>query len=114
MAMAAAANVASADGRTPKVDTTRPTPVVYPAAAQRAGEEGTVIVRVYVNESGYPQRATVARSSGYEDLDTAAIETAMNWRFVPAIRDGATASDWASVQVVYKLPESQPAPAASK
>ncbi|MFL5237495.1 MAG: hypothetical protein ACJ8EL_07805 [Rhizomicrobium sp.] len=32
-----------------------------------------------------------------------AIETAMNWHYLPAIRDGATTDDWALVQVVYKL-----------
>lgn len=104
IAMAVSVTFAMADDRGPKVDTTQPTPVVYPAAAQRAGEEGTVVVRVYVNEWGRPQDANIAKSSGYMDLDTAAIETALNWHFVPAIRGGSTASDWAAVQVVYKLP----------
>ena len=111
LAVGNSVTVALADDRAPKVDTSQPTPVVYPPAAQRAGEEGTVIVRVFVSESGRPQRANIAKSSGFEDLDTAAIETTMNWRFVPAIRGGSTVSDWASVQVVYKLPESQQAPA---
>src|SRR6185437_15120246 len=47
---ASAANVA------PKVDTSRPTPVVYPAQAQRAGEEGTVLLNVYVTWTGKPQK----------------------------------------------------------
>ena len=94
-----------ADDRAPKVDTTQPTPVVYPRGAQTAGEEGTVVVRVYVNENGRPTKADIGKSSGFADLDTAAVETAMNWLYVPAIRGGATSSDWASVQVVYKLPE---------
>jgi periplasmic protein TonB len=89
----------------PKVDTSEPTPVVYPKEAQRAGEEGTVLLNVYVTWSGKPQKIDVAASSGYRDLDNAAVETAANWRYVPALHDGDTASDWASVQVVYRLPE---------
>jgi TonB family protein len=94
-----AANVA------PKVDTSQPTPVVYPTTAQRAGEEGTVLLNVYVTWSGKPQKIGVAKSSGYDDLDNAAMETAANWHYVPALHDGDTASDWATVQVVYRMPE---------
>jgi periplasmic protein TonB len=100
------ATAASAEDRRPEVDIARPTPVVYPKVAQRWGEEGTVLVSVYVNESGNPVKVGVARSSGYIDLDNAAVDTVMNWHFVPAIRDGAVASDWARVQVIYKLPHS--------
>jgi len=100
------ATAASAGDRHPEVDTARPTPVVYPKVAQRWGEEGTVLVSVYVNEFGHPVKVGVARSSGYVDLDNAAVDTVMNWHFVPAIRDGAIASDWARVQVIYKLPQS--------
>jgi TonB family protein len=101
-----------ADDRAPKVDTTKPTAVVYPASAQRAGEEGTVILKVHVVESGNPVQVSMAKSSGFVDLDNAAIETVMNWHYVPAIRGGAIADDWALVQVVYKLPEgAQQAPA---
>ena len=89
----------------PKVDTSKPTPVIYPQAAQQAGEQGTVIVNVYVNDSGKAKKIAVAKSSGYTDLDTAAVETALNWHYVPAVRGGSIVSDWAAVQVVYKLPE---------
>jgi TonB family protein len=89
----------------PKVDTSKPTPVIYPVAAQQAGEEGTVVMNVYINNSGAAKKIAVAKSSGYVDLDTAAVETALNWHYVPAIRGGDTVSDWAAVQVVYKLPE---------
>jgi protein TonB len=87
----------------PKVDTSQPTPVVYPPIAQRAGEEGTVVVRVYVTSDGAPFKADVVKSSGYPDLDTAAVETAANWHYLPALHDGDTVSDWDTVQVVYRL-----------
>jgi len=90
---------------TPKVDTSSPTPVVYPKGAQSSGEQGTVVLSVYVSSRGKPILANVARTSGFPDLDNAAIETVMNWHYVPAVHGGDTASDWATAQVVYKLPE---------
>lgn len=104
-AMAASSLVAQAQEMAAKVDTSKPTPVVYPMAAQRAGEEGTVVVNVFVTQSGKPQRFNVAKSSGYPDLDDAAVATALNWKYVPAFRDGDSVADWAAVQVVYKLPK---------
>lgn len=89
----------------PKVDTSKPTPVIYPVSAQQAGEEGTVIVNVYVTDAGKAKKIAVAKSSGYTDLDTAAVETALNWHYIPVSRSGASVSDWAAVQVVYKMPE---------
>lgn len=88
----------------PKVDTSQPTPVVYPEAAQTAGEEGTVVLRVYVLESGHPNRIGIGQSSGYDDLDTAAMQTAANWHYVPAVVNGETADDWAQVRIDYRLP----------
>jgi len=105
VALALSGFAASAANVAPKVDTSKPTPVVYPTPAQRAGEEGTVLLNVYVTWSGKPQKIDVAKSSGYRDLDDAAVETAANWQYVPALHDGDTASDWASVQVVYRMPE---------
>lgn len=104
-ALALSGFAASAADVAPKVDTSQPTPVVYPTTAQRAGEEGTVLLNVYVTYTGRPQKIDIARSSGYSELDNAAVETAANWHYVPALHDGDTASDWASVKVVYRMPE---------
>jgi protein TonB len=103
-ALALSGFAASAADVAPKVDTSQPTPVVYPTTAQRAGEEGTVLLNVYVTYTGKPQKIDIAKSSGYRELDNAAVETAANWHYVPALHDGDTASDWASVQVVYRMP----------
>jgi protein TonB len=104
-ALALSGFAASAANVAPKVDTSQPTPVVYPATAQRAGEEGTVLLNVYVTHTGRAQKIDIAKSSGYRELDNAAVETAANWHYVPALHDGDTASDWASVQVVYRMPQ---------
>jgi periplasmic protein TonB len=88
----------------PSIDASQPTPIVYPLTAQRAGEEGTVLVNVFVTGRGKPQTANVAKSCGNPDLDNAAVESALNAHYLPAIRDGETTSGWLTVQIVYKLP----------
>jgi protein TonB len=92
----------------PRVDMTQPQPQEYPDAAQLNGEEGTVLVDVYVRPNGRAGKVRVAQSSGFNDLDNAAVESVLNWRFVPATRDGDLVSDWSAVKIVYQLP--RPAP----
>jgi protein TonB len=104
--MVLSGNAASADDRPPKVDTSRPTPVVYPRDSQARGEEGTVVLGVDIADSGQPRRIRLLKSSGYADLDNAAMETAFNWHYLPALRGGDTAEDWATVQIKYALPQS--------
>lgn len=106
LGVASVASASNAPASTkPHVDTTKPHPVVYPKDSQRAGEQGSVVVRVYVDTKGKPIRFSVAKSSGYKDLDNGAIETAVNWSFVPATRNGEAVSDWAMVKIDYNLPK---------
>ena len=59
----------------------------YPPASRRAGEAGTVTLQVFVQENGRAGEVKVAKSSGFEKLDEAAVkEVQRNWRFVPARR----------------------------
>jgi protein TonB len=94
-------------GDTPAhVDSSQPNmQPIYPDSARAAGEQGTVLIDVMVHASGRPGQYRVAQSSGFGDLDAAALETVLNWKYVPATRDGDTVSDWASVKVVYELPK---------
>ncbi|HLY06754.1 MAG TPA: energy transducer TonB [Rhizomicrobium sp.] len=95
----------------PHVDMTQPHDQVYPVSAQSSGEQGTVLVQVYVSPSGKVAKYNVAQSSGFGDLDNAALESVLNWRFVPAMRDGDPVSDWTVVKVVYQLPQAATQPA---
>ena len=76
----------------------------YPAASRRMGEEGTVLVRVVVGIDGRVVRAVVARSSGFERLDTAALKQALaKWRFVPALSDGRAVEAEREIPVTFRL-----------
>jgi protein TonB len=75
----------------------------YPAAARRAGEEGTVTLRVLVARDGTVARVEVEQSSGSPHLDAAARETVKAWRFTPARRGGEAIESWMVVPVVFRL-----------
>ena len=76
----------------------------YPPASRRMGEEGTVLVRVVVGIDGRVVRAVVARSSGFERLDAAALKQALaKWRFVPALSDGRAVEAEREIPVTFRL-----------
>ena len=75
----------------------------YPMAARRAGDQGTVTLRVRVARDGLASGVEVEKSSGSPHLDAAALEAVKAWRFVPA-RQGADAIEsWVLVPIVFRL-----------
>jgi protein TonB len=76
----------------------------YPPAARRAGEEGTVTLKVFVTDGGRAGQVEVAKSSGFPKLDEAAVkEVQRNWRFVPGKEDGKPVSMWHTFAVTFRL-----------
>ena len=59
-------------------------PPIYPGDALARRMEGSVDLRVRVDNDGTVARVSVYRSSGYEPFDRAAIEAVRQWRFQPA------------------------------
>lgn len=56
----------------------------YPEGLRQQGIEGAVRVRVVVDQDGNVENATVAASSGYEEMDAAAVAAAYRYRFTAA------------------------------
>jgi len=77
----------------------------YPLAARRAGEQGTVTLKVLVSVDGLPRRVEVEKTSGASRLDAAALDAVRRWRFVPARRGAAPIESWVLVPVVFRLEE---------
>lgn len=73
----------------------------YPASALHKGEHGTAIVAVYVNAIGNPYKVELAQTSGYADLDRAAVEAVWKWHFEPTIKNGEAVSDWTAVGIKF-------------
>lgn len=83
------------------------TPPPYPARARQRGWEGTVLLRVRVDERGMPREVQVERSSGHALLDRSASEHVLRrWRFQPARHDGRPAIAWARVPIGFRLDRS--------
>jgi protein TonB len=76
----------------------------YPPASRRAGEAGTVTLKVFVLDTGRVGEVQIAKSSGFPKLDEAAVkEVQRNWRLVPGKEDGKPVSMWHTFQVTFKL-----------
>jgi periplasmic protein TonB len=95
------APVASAELKTrTRIDPT------YPPSSRRAGEEGTVQLRILVDERGAPREVQVSKGSGFARLDQAAIDAVRKWRFIAAISGGQAVTAWTQVSVTFRLQNS--------
>jgi TonB family protein len=87
----------------PKVDMSCPTPSPdVPESATHNGEYGNVILNILVSTQGRPRKVRILKSSGFDDLDNAAVEAAATWRYHPAYRDGSLATDWMKLDFDFK------------
>lgn len=75
----------------------------YPKLAKRAGEEGRVILKVLVSPEGRPDSVEISKGSGFERLDTAALNAVKQWRFVPARKGEKTISAFVMVPLAFTL-----------
>jgi TonB family protein len=88
-----------------RVDLSQSHTVVYPKGFETSNEQGTVTLAVGVGADGLVTHLRVAQTSGYHDLDIAATESAMNWRYTPATHDGDTHPDEIMLKVEYDRPD---------
>ena len=80
----------------------RPNPI-YPASSRRAGEKGTVTVRVLIDTSGRPAQVLVQTSSGYRALDESAASAVRAARFKPYAEGGVPQAVWVLVPINFVL-----------
>ena len=78
-------------------------PPAYPVMARRLGEEGKVILRVFVTPEGTAGEVRVQSSSGSLLFDEAAIAAVSQWRFVPARRGDTAIGASVQVPIVFRL-----------
>ena len=75
----------------------------YPPLSRRMGEQGNIMLRVYVNELGKAETATIKKSSGFDRLDSAAVEAVKNWRFIAAKQHEQLVASWIQVPIKFIL-----------
>jgi TonB family protein len=105
--MAAAWLVVACLAANAAIDTTNPSiiyaPVQYPSSAVSSRQEGTVLVMTEVDASGRTVGAKVEKSSGYLDLDAAALQSISEWTFRPGMKQGKPTAQWIRVPVRFQL-----------
>ncbi len=79
------------------------TEVFYPRLSKDIGEQGVVGVRLFINESGEVKSVTVAKSSGFERLDKAALQLASRIRFKPYLINGTPSRVNAGISIKFQL-----------
>ena len=87
---AIAARTATTGAVAQELKTSQRVDPTYPPTSRRLGEEGTVRLKVLVDERGRARDVQVAKSSGFARLDEAAMTAVRKWRFVAAT-DGVNA-----------------------
>ncbi|MEY4481889.1 MAG: hypothetical protein RIQ84_1051 [Pseudomonadota bacterium] len=58
----------------------------YPAISRRLGEQGRVILKACVSNTGGIDSLNLIKSSGFDRLDRIALETVQRWKFISARR----------------------------
>lgn len=75
----------------------------YPPLSRRQGEEGKVLLKVRVSAHGAALEVSIAKSSGYGRLDSAAADAVQRWRFVPAKRGDEAVDSSVIVPITFAL-----------
>lgn len=75
----------------------------YPALSKRLGEEGKVVVRAWIDTNGRATQAEIKTSSGYDRLDQTALQTVLNWRYIPGQRAGVPEAMWFNIPLNFVL-----------
>lgn len=75
----------------------------YPQSARDAGWEGGVRLGIYVSADGAVQRVRVLASSGRDDVDRAAVESAWTTSWEPAVRGGRHVDAEVALVVDFRL-----------
>lgn len=76
---------------------------VYPALSRRMGEEGRVVLRVFVEANGHPSQIQIRTHSGSPRLDQSAQDAVSRWKFFPAQRGAEAVGAWVLVPILFNL-----------
>jgi len=75
----------------------------YPKGARQRGEQGAVVLEIYVNVEGTVREARIVVSSGFAELDEAAVRAVEKAKFCPAKSGGKSVASIARLKLDFKL-----------
>ena len=76
---------------------------VYPFRARKKGLEGIVSLEVVISDTGIPLSCLIIDSSGFTDLDDAAVKTVLASLFHPGTADGEMIESLLRIRIKFKL-----------
>ena len=83
--------------------TTKSVPAIYPEMARRMGVEGTVSVNALISENGDVIQTQILRGiKGTYGFDRAAETSIRQYKFRPAMKDGARVKVWKPFNVIFR------------
>lgn len=77
--------------------------LTYPLTSRRLKEEGTALLSIFVNADGTVGEVKLLKSSGFERLDRAAMESVKKWKLIPARRGREPVAAWYEQPVKFNL-----------
>ncbi len=80
-----------------------PTRPAYPSLARKRNQQGSVLLEIWIDESGRQTRLLISKSSGYKLLDKAAIDAAERWRFKPHRKNGVPVQSRVRVPINFSI-----------
>lgn len=75
----------------------------YPSASRRFGEQGRVLLDVFILADGSVGEIRLKRTSGFARLDEAALDAVRRWRFVPARHGDQPIALWHVQPITFSL-----------
>ena len=73
----------------------------YPAVLRDAGVGGTVLMHFFIDNTGSLENVLVAQTSGFEQLDQAAMRVAEVFEFSPALNRDERVAVWIQVPITF-------------
>ena len=112
--LAAVAGGASASDEDPVVQPPQylaPPVIEYPKVSRRLGEQGKVLIRLFLSSDGVMKTHFVLVSSGFPRLDAAAMKTVTTIRLSPGkTRSGKAVGGWIDIPMVFEIERPAPVP----
>ena len=75
----------------------------YPKASLMNEEQGTVSMSFLINADGTVADSKLDKTSGFKNLDKAALKAISGCKFKPGTKNGAPAQTWTKVDYAWKL-----------
>jgi protein TonB len=74
---------------------------VYPKKALKRASGGTIILKLLISESGRIVRVTVDQGVPAPELEAAAVNAVLRWRYRPAMEDGVPVKAWTTAEFSF-------------